>query len=280
MSLRRAPRAALPLFAIAFCGVLLLSAPLAHAGPKQESRALFKQGIALYEKGDHQGALARFQAAYAARPDRRILLNIGLTQEKLGDLIGAAESFEQFLADLPPGKYGRRKAVVVNKLDGLRGKLVRLTVACPREGATVEVDDARVGETPLPRPIYLMPGDRRLVVKKKGHKPHGEPLALTAGEVREVEVPLPELQLQPTPAPAPAPEAAAGQPAPLAAPDPRAGERREQDAMSTPIYKRWWFWTVVGVVVAGATTGGVLASQLGGDDRLPGGELGLIDLEK
>ncbi|MCA9665446.1 MAG: hypothetical protein KC503_07655 [Myxococcales bacterium] len=28
-----------------------------------------------------------------------------------------------------------------------------------------------------------------------------------------------------------------------------------------PIYKRWWFWTAIGVVVAGATVGTVLALQ-------------------
>jgi hypothetical protein len=34
------------------------------------------------------------------------------------------------------------------------------------------------------------------------------------------------------------------------------------DAGKTPIYKRWWFWTVIGVVVAGgATAAGVLATR-------------------
>jgi hypothetical protein len=30
----------------------------------------------------------------------------------------------------------------------------------------------------------------------------------------------------------------------------------------TPVYKRWWLWTVVGVVVAGAVAGGVTAGLL------------------
>ena len=34
-------------------------------------------------------------------------------------------------------------------------------------------------------------------------------------------------------------------------------------------YKTWWFWTTVGVVAAGAVTGGVLAATSGGDDPDP-----------
>lgn len=36
--------------------------------------------------------------------------------------------------------------------------------------------------------------------------------------------------------------------------------KAERDA-PPPIYKRWWFWTAIGVVVAGATTATVIALQ-------------------
>lgn len=38
---------------------------------------------------------------------------------------------------------------------------------------------------------------------------------------------------------------------------------------STPIYKRWWLWTIVGVAVVGATTAGLVV----GLDRVPEGSL-------
>ena len=34
-------------------------------------------------------------------------------------------------------------------------------------------------------------------------------------------------------------------------------------AVSTPIYKKWWFWTIVGVVVVGTTTGVVIGTMPG-----------------
>jgi len=45
--------------------------------------------------------------------------------------------------------------------------------------------------------------------------------------------------------------------------------RENEDTSITPWYQTWWFWTAVGVVVAGATTGAVLATQSGGSGSGP-----------
>jgi tetratricopeptide (TPR) repeat protein len=44
----------------------------------------------------------------------------------------------------------------------------------------------------------------------------------------------------------------------------------ESRPRSTPIYKRWWFWTVIGAVVVGGTVGAVAATT-GGSSRMPHG---------
>ena len=41
-------------------------------------------------------------------------------------------------------------------------------------------------------------------------------------------------------------------------------------APSTPIYKRWWFWTAIGAVVVGGTVAAVAATT-GGSSRMPTG---------
>ena len=46
---------------------------------------------------------------------------------------------------------------------------------------------------------------------------------------------------------------------------------------SRPFYKKWWFWTAVGVAATGIVVGGVAASQ-GGSERLPHGEAGQMTL--
>lgn len=42
-----------------------------------------------------------------------------------------------------------------------------------------------------------------------------------------------------------------------------AGPTKEISSPSTPIYKRWWFWTLVGVVVVGGVAGGVAGATAG-----------------
>ena len=70
--------------------------------------------------------------------------------------------------------------------------------------------------------------------------------------------------LVPVPAPAPAPEAAAPAPvAPIPTPgalDVAAQPAPEPVSEASPFYKTWWFWTGVGVVVAGAATTAILLS--------------------
>jgi len=39
--------------------------------------------------------------------------------------------------------------------------------------------------------------------------------------------------------------------------------RRQVAAVTTPVYKRWWFWTLIGVAAAGATVGTVMAVRPG-----------------
>ena len=48
------------------------------------------------------------------------------------------------------------------------------------------------------------------------------------------------------------------------------GAKHSAPPAPRPIYKRWWFWTAVGVVVAGATVGVVVASQPGEADGIRG----------
>jgi tetratricopeptide (TPR) repeat protein len=45
----------------------------------------------------------------------------------------------------------------------------------------------------------------------------------------------------------------------------------------TPIYKRWWFWTVVGAAIVGGTVGAAIAATTGGSNRMPSGPDGRWD---
>jgi tetratricopeptide (TPR) repeat protein len=67
--------------------------------------------------------------------------------------------------------------------------------------------------------------------------------------------PAPTPAAAPTLAPATPPPAAPPTLGPIASPAPA--------AETAPVYRRWWFWTAIGVVAAGAATAAVLASHGG-----------------
>ncbi|HEX4404496.1 MAG TPA: hypothetical protein VH560_06695 [Polyangia bacterium] len=75
----------------------------------------------------------------------------------------------------------------------------------------------------------------------------------------------PQPEATPTPAPAAAPTPAPAPPPQLAAPAPEVTlvATPAPPPPATPVYKRWWFWTGVGVIVASAVVIGVVASSKG-----------------
>lgn len=80
-----------------------------------------------------------------------------------------------------------------------------------------------------------------------------------------------KLAAGPTPTPAPARPIAATPPPP-ANPSPAPARI---DVASTPVYKRWWFWTLIGVAVAGVTAG-VVYSVVRTDETTVGATGGLV----
>ena len=87
----------------------------------------------------------------------------------------------------------------------------------------------------------------------------------TAGQREAQPAPVPAAQPSAAPAPA-APVASAVPPSAAVAttPDPLGIQRSApppEPQESPPVYKRWWFWTGIGAVVAGGVVTGVLLSK-------------------
>jgi tetratricopeptide (TPR) repeat protein len=69
------------------------------------------------------------------------------------------------------------------------------------------------------------------------------------------------------------PDASQAEPEPAAAAGPVATTR---DADTRPVYRRWWFWTIIGVALAATATGvGVGVATSSSED--PTGTLGMVD---
>jgi hypothetical protein len=93
--------------------------------------------------------------------------------------------------------------------------------------AGVYLRNELVGVTPLARPIFVAPGRAALEIRAEGYAVATRELALERGRTLVVDVSLVPVAVTATTS-AEAPQASA-----------------------TPITAKWWFWTGVGVVVAG-----------------------------
>jgi len=55
---------------------------------------------------------------------------------------------------------------------------------------------------------------------------------------------------------------------------PTKGPVKEGPATSTPVYQRWWFWTIIGVAVVGGTVAAILTTR--GGPEVPRGTIGNV----
>jgi hypothetical protein len=247
-----------------FITCLLLASSIAGATPRRpapmpdvgerklRAQRLVVEARALFDRGDFEGAIVKFEEAYRFFPVAKMLYNIGITYDALRRDDRAACALEQFVAEVPEADPSLR-ADAITRVDRLQSRIGRIEVRAP-EGVLLFVDGDERGAAPPRVPLCATPGAHRVAALSTGAAPVGLDLTVVAGGTQVVALdPLkgrahlgPELS-----APSVKPPMGIPDPTPPAkGPEPR------------PAWKSPWLWTVVGVVVVGAAvTGVVLATR-------------------
>jgi tetratricopeptide (TPR) repeat protein len=184
-----------PLAVVTLLATVALAAPL-RAAPEgsdvDEARARFSSGVQLFHEGSFDAALAAFRKAYQLAPSYRVLFNIARVQLELHDHVGALRSFRQYLADggseVPP----ERRAQVEDELRKLEQRVCTLEIAVSVDGAELQVDDLPVGRSPLPAPLLVNAGVRRVTASKPGRVTTAQSVTVAGGDRARVELTLPE----------------------------------------------------------------------------------------
>jgi tetratricopeptide (TPR) repeat protein len=131
---------------------LLLAALLAQSPPpaapdqpppttRARALAQHQHGVALFDQGDYQGALAAFENVYRLVPGPKLLFNIGQANLALGRSAEALDDFEQFLKLAPNA--------APEHLDVARRAVADLTAALSQRAAPAPA--------PVPAPANLAP---------------------------------------------------------------------------------------------------------------------------
>ncbi len=259
--------------------ILVAAAHLAHAHPAVD------QGKHLYDDLEYKKAAKQFDKALKLdlpKEDRAIALQyLGLCQATLNDLPGAAATFKQLL-DLDPQFSLDRSSTppkILDLFERVKSTMPRLQVPLPPPKtseltlAHVAVPSSRPSH-PIELKVTLTDPDhlaKKVVVRyrKKGDTSFSELIAmgengLLASQIPGMFVVSPEIEyyIAAVDEAGKALTTAGTEDQPLVI-----AVREDPKPGNTPIYKRWWFWTIAGVVVIGtvATIAAVVATRGGGD---------------
>ncbi len=218
---------------LVFASALLLIALTARADEaadptrRAEASKLSVQGSAAWESGEYLSALADFEKAYSIFPSPNLRYNMGRALSDLGRDLEALEAFEEFMAkatDAPEKARGIAKA----KIAVLEKRIARLSISCSIGGAQITVDGRIIGKAPLTQNVRVDPRAHQVSAELAGYAPGLAVASPRPGETIEI-----RLQLH------------------------------KVGVASTPIKKRWWFWTILGSAAAASATAIALGVHYG-----------------
>jgi hypothetical protein len=148
---------------------LLFVTHAARADEPKEAVDRFERGVALYRGGSPEAAIIEFEAAHKLTNNYRLLYNIALCRADAKDYVGATETYRRYLQDGGDQIEKSRRDEVNEQIKRLAlfvGKLtVRTNIAA---GSEVFVDDRLVGMVPLPGPLTLNVGSRKVSILWRG----------------------------------------------------------------------------------------------------------------
>lgn len=154
----------------------------ASAEATAEARRHFKLGIKLYQDTNYPGALAEFEAAYAAKPGPGSLQNMALCQKALFRYREAATTLEQLLkAHASELSEGETKAVTdaIAELHGLVGSIV---VNVEPADSKVTLDGRALPPSELRSGVEVNVGEHTLVADLPGYARLSKVVRVASGQ--------------------------------------------------------------------------------------------------
>lgn len=178
-----------------------------------------------YDVGGFDEALVGYSEAYRLDPKPALLFNLAQCHRQLGHFKEASFHYRRFLALGKPNK--KTKKLVLQLIS-------EVEQAAADETSRKEAEDNARREKELEMARYAA--------------------ARAEADARQsAATPTP-------PEDAPVDRAFTAAPADVAAPAAIASPPQAQAEQPTPLYKKWWLWTAVGVVVVGASAGAYVAT--------------------
>ncbi|MDB4945959.1 MAG: TonB-dependent receptor [Labilithrix sp.] len=142
-----------------------------------EARVHYERALQLFNEENYDAAAFEFQRAYELAPNYKILYNMARLQRVRNDYATALQNFQRYLIEGGTGVPDDRRAEVEKEIKALLPRVAKITVKVSETDADVYVDDGPVctsanascvGKSPLPGPLVVNPGRRKVTAQKRG----------------------------------------------------------------------------------------------------------------
>lgn len=246
-------------FVMAGCVLMTRVAAARPAGdgeaPPSEYVDAIELAVSEFHAGAYVEARAAFQRAHGIYPNARTLRGLGMVEFELKHYKQSVAYLEQALDSRVRPLQGELRKTTRALLERARGYLVTLRLSLDPQDARVLLDGAPL-QLDDSGAATVQVGDHTLDVQAEGHVAVRRRISVAGGQDQRLRI-----QLMPLADPA----SSSAEAPPTSVPTDTA---RDGGAF----YEQWWFWTLAGVVVAGAATTGVILTTRG-DERAPGTQI-------
>ena len=218
---------------------------------------LIREALSEFNALNYAEARSLFERAHALKPNARTLRGLGITAFELKRYVQAIQELEAALVETRTALTAKQHAEVEALIEKARGFVGKVSLELTPADADVLVD----GQPAAGSELVLDLGEHQVSVRADGYRDETIELVIDGGEQITRRVELLPVDVSPQNAAVAAPPT----------PDSRAGATHsgpEDRASGGSIFGKWWFWTVAGVVVAGAAVGTALALSGGGTTRV------------
>ncbi len=135
------------------------------SGPAKEA---FESAKLLFGAGDFAGALVKFRVGYDLSKNTRLLWNMAVCEKNLRHYANVLRLTEQYLREGGTQLSEEDRRQGTDLLRALQPLVSSVKITVNEPGATILIDDQEIGTSPLPAPVLVDLGARRVRITKTG----------------------------------------------------------------------------------------------------------------
>lgn len=150
----------------------------------------YEAGRVLFQDGDYAGAALKFQKAYAASKDARLLWNVAAAEKNLRHYSKVITALEQYLAEGGDKLTDQDRADAKQLVETVAAFVGSLEMTVDQPDAEISIDGEPTGKSPLSGPVRLDHGAHVVSVKKQGFEDYSVRPTIGGGETQTLKVVL------------------------------------------------------------------------------------------